>query len=962
MTAKYFLLKAFSLLVVLAMAFSYVQPPAAQAQGGDGLKREVNAESGRVSFIRPEKGVSLSAARALGESILPQDPAMTLAVRYAAEFGLQDAGRNLSIMKSSRSDDGHQTVRFQQSHEGVPVMGGELIVNTDDNGDLYSMSGEVSPALKLSTQPGIGAEQAREIALKAMAKWYGKSTADFVTTEPELWIYDESLLQRSTRPAELTWRMDVTSVDGSLPVRELVLVGAERGGVSLHFNQIDTAWHASTKAGAAPSAQNQPRSNGNYVLGSALYKTYTAGNGTTLPGTLLCTQTSPNCTNGANPHADAAHIYAKGTYDLYASQYGRDSINNAGMTITSTVHYSSGYQNAYWSGTQMVYGDGAGFPLADDVVAHELTHGVTQYESNLFYYYQSGAINESFSDLWGEYYDQTNGLGNDTAGVKWLMGEDVSGIGALRSMSNPPLYGDPDKMTSANYSNYPYYSDYWDEGGVHTNSGVNNKAVSLMVDGGSFNGQTITGLGWTKVGAIYYEVNSKLLTTGADYSDLYYALQQACTNLIGQKGIVAGDCTQVKNAADAVEMNVEPILAYNPNIPLCADPSLKTNVYFADDLENGTSKWSFTKSSTDPAVRWQYDTPLGSYAQSGVHSLFANDWPEPPDKSPWNSDAKATLAAFAVPQNAFLWFAHAYEFEFYDINFYDGGVLEYTTNNGTTWLDAGSLMDAGGYNGKIYSGYGNPLSGRNAFLGSSHGYVSTRLNLGSLAGKTVKFRWRMGLDGSEYATGWAVDNIKMYTCTTNTFVDVLPSHPYYNDIEILSANNLTGGCSTNPSKFCPDQIMNRAQAAAFMLRGNFGPSYVPPVPTHIFMDDWTKGPWAEGWAEGMRAEGFSAGCLTSPLKYCPWDLIPREQAVIFSLKLKYGKDYMAPPASGTVFADMTNPGYYATSWAEQAYAEGIIQDCGIDSLTGKPKFCPKVLVTRGLAAYMIVRAKGVTMP
>ena len=76
----------------------------------------------------------------------------------------------------------------------------------------------------------------------------------------------------------------------------------------------------------------------------------------------------------------------------------------------------------------MVYGDGYGFPLADDVVAHELTHGVTQHESNLFYYYQSGAINESFSDLWGEYYDQTNGKGTDTAGVKWQIGEDISGL------------------------------------------------------------------------------------------------------------------------------------------------------------------------------------------------------------------------------------------------------------------------------------------------------------------------------------------------------------------------------------------------------------------------------------------------------------------------------------------------------------------------------------------------------
>jgi hypothetical protein len=164
----------------------------------------------------------------------------------------------------------------------------------------------------------------------------------------------------------------------------------------------------------------------------------------------------------------------------------------------------------------------------------------------------------------------------------------------------------------------------------------------------------------------------------------------------------------------------------------------------------------------------------------------------------------------------------------------------------------------------------------------------------------------------------------------------------------------------SPFKFCPDQILNRGQAAAFMLRGNFGQSYVPPVPTHIFKDDWTKGPWAEGWAEGMKAEGFSAGCLNNPPKYCPWDQIPREQVVIFALRLKYGKLYTPPPATGTVFADMTNPSYYATAWAEQAYKEGLIQNCGTSGV--KPLFCPKNLVSRGLAAYMIVRAKNLTMP
>jgi beta-lactamase superfamily II metal-dependent hydrolase len=193
-----------------------------------------------------------------------------------------------------------------------------------------------------------------------------------------------------------------------------------------------------------------------------------------------------------------------------------------------------------------------------------------------------------------------------------------------------------------------------------------------------------------------------------------------------------------------------------------------------------------------------------------------------------------------------------------------------------------------------------------------------------------------------------------------TFADVPATHLYYSDIEILYANGLTAGCSTSPLKFCPDQIMNRGESAVFMLRANFGSSFDPGPSTHVFKDDWTKGAWAEPWADAMYTNGLSAGCSSYPLKYCPWDQIPREQAVIFALRMKYGTNYIPPAATGTLLADMTNPSYYATPWAEQAYKDGLIPNCGTSG--GKPKICPKVLVTRGLGAYMIVRAKNLTMP
>jgi Zn-dependent metalloprotease len=691
---------------------------------------------------------------------------MALARRFGPEFGLKNPERDLTELKTRHVIDGRIAVHYQQNYHGIPVMGGELIVNTDPQGDLYSINGEVSSDLSLAVQPTIDAEQARQTALQALAKWNQRTSEEFLASNPELWIYDESLLRASSRPVELVWRMEVTAKAPGIPLRELVLVNALRGNISLHFNQVDTAWKppANTKPVQSVQARSSPdpvtrhETMTNNAFAQALapvVNTYTSGGTSSLPGSFLCNQTDPVCTPG-DAHAKAAHKYALGTYTLYATQYGRDSIDNHGMTIESSVHYCDPffcpYPNAYWSGNQMVYGDEYGFPLADDVVAHELTHGVTQYESNLFYYYQSGAINESFSDVWGEYYDQTNGLGTDTAAVKWQIGEDISGLGTIRNMSNPPDLGDPDRMSSPNYDE----SDE-DNGGVHHNSGLNNKAAFLMVDGGNFNGKTVTALGWTKTIAIYYEAQTNLLFSGADYSDLYYALQQACLNLIGQKGITSGNCAEVKDALDAVQMNSQPAPNFNTDAPYCAADQVMITT-FSDDLESGSGNWTF---ANGVYPRWQINSPDGPYAQSDSHSLYADDKPDV------ITDASARLRSFVVPSNAYLHFAQAYGFEGYSFadlfsyNF-DGGVLEYSINNGSSWVDAGSLIDFNGYTGTLFTDGGNPLSGRSAFVGSSHGYISTRLNLASLAGKTVSFRWRMGLDESGNAWGWWVDDIRIY--------------------------------------------------------------------------------------------------------------------------------------------------------------------------------------------------------
>lgn len=163
-------------------------------------------------------------------------------------------------------------------------------------------------------------------------------------------------------------------------------------------------------------------------------------------------------------------------------------------------------------------------------------------------------------------------------------------------------------------------------------------------------------------------------------------------------------------------------------------------------------------------------------------------------------------------------------------------------------------------------------------------------------------------------------------------------------------------------------ILSREMSAVFMLRGNFGPGYTPPpAPWTTFADDWTwdpinkaSGDWAEKWAEGMWLDGLTAGCNVNPLLYCPWKQLPRVQTSVFGLRMKYGVSYTPPPASGTLFADMTDVNYWGTKWAEQAYLDGLLPECG--TLGGKPLFCPDDLVSRAWGAYLIVKAKDLPLP
>ena len=361
-----------------------------QALTDDKVRISTHAQTGKVRFIGTEFSHPISHSTTLKENANPAEVARSFLSTYGELFGITDQTSELQAIRTEAVDKSRSFVRFQQVYQGVPILGGELVVQvtTAANG-IISANGEILPDISLDTTPAVPASSAAETALGVVAKEYGFDPSVLGVSEPELWIYNPIILGMNFNMTSLVWRMEVESVE-LLPINELVLVDAHLGAVALHFNQIDMA------------------------KDRAIHTAYSGSDCTgTIPGTLI---RSEGGSATGNTDADNAYDYSGYTYDFYWTEHGRDSIDNAGMTIISTVDYDPdggcNYLNAFWSGTysQMVYG--SGYSSALDVVAHELTHGVTDYESDLFYFMQSGAINESFSDIWGELTELTYNPGD----------------------------------------------------------------------------------------------------------------------------------------------------------------------------------------------------------------------------------------------------------------------------------------------------------------------------------------------------------------------------------------------------------------------------------------------------------------------------------------------------------------------------------------------------------------------
>jgi Zn-dependent metalloprotease len=240
------------------------------------------------------------------------------------------------------------------------------------------------------------------------------------------------------------------------------------------------------------------------------------------------------------------------TYDLYHDVFDRDSLDDHGMELVSSVHYGVDFDNAFWNGAQMVYGDGSGrlfvkgaLARAIDVVGHELTHGVTSFTADLAYSKQSGALNESFSDVFGSLVKQRH-LGQTVDQADWLIGAGtlVPSLGrALRSMSEPGTAYDGDRQPAHmdGYVDLPDDNDPAnDNGGVHINSGIPNRAFYLVAT-------ALGGEAWGHAGAIWFHTLTERLQSNAQFVDAAEQTMQVAKELFGdtEQAAVASAWQQV---------------------------------------------------------------------------------------------------------------------------------------------------------------------------------------------------------------------------------------------------------------------------------------------------------------------------------------------------------------------------------------------------------------------------------
>lgn len=889
------------------------------ADSGGSAQVSIHGATGAARFVRAAPGGTLG-IKVFGRSLSDEakkNRSVQFLNYYSTLFGIGSVTTELGEARVAKDRQGATHLTYKQVYRGLPVFGGELHAHFDSSGELTVVNGTFIPQIAVDSTPTRSAEQAAATAIAAVtADLTGKVKP--LTAKSTLLIFREGLAKGVEGANHLAWQVEVGN---QADVREFLYVDAHSGKV------ID-------RIAGIHDAKNRRAFNG---LGAT-------APGPNYPNTPFWVE--GNAFPTGNLEADNMIQASSEIYDLFKNAFGRDSYNGAGAQMDSIFNRGNGCPNASWGGAFISFCPGT---TTDDITAHEWGHAYTEYTHGLIYQWQPGALNEAYSDIWGETVDRINGRGTDTpddprstgactvftpnpptviitapaaiagaksaggaafgpaafslAGdvvavndgvgtaidgcetpfvnaaavngkiafmdrgicgfavkaknaqlngaigviignnvsgtaptmsgadatitipslsvsqddgtaiktqlglttvsasltrggngtdnsVRWLLGEDSTAFGgAIRDMYNPVCYGNPGKVSDAQYS-----CATTDNGGVHGNSGVPNHGYALLVDGGTYNGQTVTGIGLTKAAHIYWRAQSVYQGPASGFPDHADAIQQSCTDLVGVNlaGLLTGapsgelisatDCAQVAKVALAVELrrvpaqcNFQPLLAQSP--PAACATGTTATALLSDSFDGGKRvgvRWQVSHAGTaDFTARdWGVVTNLPS-SRPG-YAIFAVDYaggtcgPGGDESGVMRLESPEITVPAGVPTR--LMFDHWIASE----TGYDGGNVKISVNGGTWQLVRAADFIYNPYNTTLTTAAGgntNPLAGQAAFSGTDGGSVSgswgrSIVNLApyAVANDKVKLRFEMGTDGCGGTFGWYLDDIQVYSC------------------------------------------------------------------------------------------------------------------------------------------------------------------------------------------------------
>lgn len=478
------------------------------------------------------KGLKLSAGAARNFAA----DAFAVMDRLTSAYRLRDAAKEFSV-KITRTDElGFRHVHLNQVYEGLRVVGGEVIVHFNKAGAAYQVNGRYIPDIAISTKSALDAKVAVTAAQNDLAKM-GKGSGA-LKGEVELVVY----AQDST--PLLAYELLLVYDDSQAAGRWRYWVNANDGAIINKYNDVrksDATISGNLNSGEGGTAVTVTGD----LSGGYYYLRYATRHWRIFdyPNSVTARSTTASWGTGTSARSEMSAAYNFNIIqNYYSTVHTRNSYDNSGAEAIANVHMTGGDDNAYWDPTtQQFYfypGSSYGELTVLDVSAHEFTHAVTEKTADLVYQYESGALNESFSDVFGaivEFYTQPDGRSaypDKIAGyADWLLAEDcaISTV-AMRDMRNPQRYNNPSK-----YHGTSWYSGSGDNGGVHYNSGVQNHFFYLLCEGGSGVNDGIsysfTGLGIENSRRIAYRALTTYCTRNTDYAAVRTAWISAAQDL-----------------------------------------------------------------------------------------------------------------------------------------------------------------------------------------------------------------------------------------------------------------------------------------------------------------------------------------------------------------------------------------------------------------------------------------------